>query len=98
MASEPNPVELDAILAARKISRRVELLERARGKETWISVLGGVLLLGLLWWSAQTMGGPQVASAIFFAFCVAGWVENRLSRRLDAIVKLMEEQRESVGG
>ncbi len=97
MASDPNPAMLDAILAARKVSRRTELLERARGKETWISILGGTLLVGLLWWSAQSMGGPKVAAAIFFAFGVAGVVEHRISRRLDAIVKLIEEQGSSHG-
>jgi len=92
MATEPHLTELDGVMAARGVARRAQLLDRARGKETWISVLGGVLLLGLLWWSAEKMGGPQIASAVFFAFCVAGWVENRLSRRLDAVVKLLEEQ------
>jgi LPXTG-motif cell wall-anchored protein len=96
MATDVTPATLDAVMRSRRIARHAELLEEAKGKENWISVLGGLLLLGLLWFSyRRSSGGFEMGTAVFFAFCIASWVEGRISRRLTAIVKLLEEQSSS---
>ena len=96
MASELDAVRMDAVLKARKVARRADLLAQARGRWTWKSVVGGVLLLGLVtWFWRATSVSQEVFYAMTILFLGACWSEDRTSRRLDAIVRLLEEPREA---
>jgi hypothetical protein len=96
MASELEVVRMDAVLKARKVARQADLLAQARGKWTWKSVVGGVLILGLAtWFWRRTNISQEVFYAMTILFLGACWSEERTSHRLDAIVRLLEEPRDA---
>lgn len=96
MSFEPKPEELDAVLAANRIARRAALLRAATGRPKWR--LGAVCLdllgIGGLVYIAWTWTYPWSFVALFVFLFMQAQVkalESETSRRLDAIVALLEE-------
>ena len=95
MANELDAATLDAILRSRRIARKAGLLAQAKGKWAWKSVVAGICILALtgLFWRSKNMS-QELFYAMMLLFLVASWSEDRLSRRLDAIVRLLEDPAE----
>src|SRR5262245_12068509 len=95
MATELDVAILDATVKARRVARQAKLLEQAKGKWTWQSILGGVVLLVLAeLYIRFDPNQDAIYAMMLLAFVFLGWGENRISRRLDAIVRLLEERAE----
>ncbi len=96
MASELTPDSLDAILRVRRAARHAELLAQAKGKWTWKSIIAGILLLALtVFLMRSKIERQDVIYAMLLLMLIASWADDRLSRRLDAIVKLLEDRGEA---
>jgi len=93
MASDLDAAGMDGVLRARHVARVAALLEQARGKRSWHSILVGVCLVAavaaFLFWAKVSL---QACVGIMLLCGVAGWVESHTSRRLDAIAQLLEQQ------
>jgi hypothetical protein len=96
MNFEPRPEDLDAVLAANRIARRAELLRAATGRSKWR--LGAVCLyllgVGGVIYIAWTWTYPWSIAALFVFLFMQTQVqvlESEMSRRLDAIVALLED-------
>jgi hypothetical protein len=94
MATEPNAAILDATVRARRVARQAKLLDQAKGKWTWQSIIGGVALLALAVLFIRSNPTPDVGFAVTLLFAFLTWSDGRVSRRLDAIVRLLEERAE----
>jgi hypothetical protein len=100
MATELDLRTLDAILKARRVKERADLLEQARGKWTWRSVVPGVclsVLATVLVLTKNFSPAPGVLPAFIFILLVASLAESRTSARLDAIAKLLQEATDEHG-
>jgi hypothetical protein len=98
MEEQTHAAKVEARLRARRAERRAELLKEARdhGRRFWWSnVLLWMffVLLGVvwLWWREPPPEGPDTFTPMLWLFVLIIWLEDRLSRRLDAVVKLLEE-------
>ena len=106
MNLETRPEELDAVLAANQIARRAALLSAAAGRRNWWRPTVYLLSLGATVYIAWKLTYPWNMVALILFFVMQAQVqilESQMSRRLDAIVALLEEPvrslpREGKGG
>lgn len=96
MATEVDPRALDAVVRARKVKRHAELLEQARGTWTWRTAVVGICLLAATWLYLRiTNFSPAVLPAIIVVSVFGSLSEARTSKRIDAILQLLEEADQS---
>ena len=85
---------MDAVLKARRIARNAELVEIAKGKQTWwlwVFPLGFVLALSYL---GRSGGISTEVTSMSGAFVLAGWAYSQIGKRLDAVVELLLDEQE----
>jgi hypothetical protein len=95
MATELDPLALEAIVRARRVKRRADLRERAKGRWTWRSAVGVICIAaGWLLWSRWLEARHDLG---LFPFTIllaiaASLSEVRTSKRLDAILELLDDR------
>jgi hypothetical protein len=93
MESETDPRVLDALLKARRIARRAELIEIARGRQPWWKwILPGAVLLVVAYLTRSSK--PDLWWGILATLFVASWLDKQLDRRLDAVLEILSSTRE----
>jgi len=94
MPTELDSRNLDAVLRANKIRRHAELLQQARRTWPWqlvlFLVMWSVAFFWLDWRSSWT--NSSVFTAILLSYFVSVGFYTVASRRMDAIVKLLEDE------
>ena len=96
----PTPQEFQATMLASQVAKRAKLLEEVKTARRWSDgwpVLLGVLLVCFSWWllrGSSRESGDVLTSCMFL---VMGFnsaqqaVDARVRRRLDALVKLLDD-------
>jgi len=101
MATVLDPLALDAIARARRVKRRAELRDRASGRWTWKSALVGASIVAGWWLWSRWLDAQRVdlglVPLIAFLSVAGGLSEARTSRRLDAILELLDEREAGQG-
>jgi hypothetical protein len=90
MAIEPTPEYVQAIVALNRVTRREKLLRIATGHPKWRTVADFLFCAGFGWsvaWGWKTAPWILVAIPMFLIYAASSIT----SRRLDAVVKLLEE-------
>ena len=95
MTFELDPAALDAISKARRVKRRAELRDRASGRWTWRSVVAGICIVAGWWLWSRWLDARHIdlglVPLIAFLSVAGSLAEARTSRRLDAILELLDE-------
>ncbi len=96
METQLDVLAVDAVLKARRVKRRAELRDLAAGRWTWRSAVVGIGIAAVWWLWSRWLDARHLdlglIPLIAFLTIVAGLTDARTSRRLDAILELLEER------
>jgi len=95
MVGDLDAAGMNAVLTSRRVVRMAKLMEQARGRRTWRSiVVGACLFAGVIAFFTWAKLGVEFYVGVMLFTSVAGWTEAHTARRLNAIVRILEEQHE----